>query len=270
MTTDPPREPEPMCVDDDSIPPIPPIAGGALDSAGVTLTSEDGNRFRAFAARSATPTRAGIVILPDVRGLHPFYEELALRFAEHGVDAIAIDYFGRTAGLGPRGGDFEHMPHAEATTFAGQSADLRAAVAYLRSEEGGAARSIFTTGFCFGGRLTFLSSTLGLGLQGVIGFYGWPMGKSRNDMPPPAEMTDRMESPVLAIFGGADQGIPVEAVETFRRALADAGVEHEVITYPDAPHSFFDRKAEEFADASADAWTRVLGFIGSRSREEAA
>ena len=70
-----------MCFDLDSHPPIVPIAGGALDSAELTLEAKDGNRFRAFRARAAQMTGAGIVILPDVRGLHPYYEELALRFA---------------------------------------------------------------------------------------------------------------------------------------------------------------------------------------------
>ena len=96
-----------MCFDPDSRPPIPPIAGGALDAREIELVSADGTRFAAYQAHAAEPTGAGIVILPDVRGLHAYYRELALRFAEHGVDAIAIDYFGRTAGIGERGTDFD-------------------------------------------------------------------------------------------------------------------------------------------------------------------
>ena len=62
-------------------------------------------------------------------------------------------------------------------------------------------------------------------------------------------------------MGGADEAIPRDEVEAFDRALAEAGVEHEVKIYEGAPHSFFDRKHEEFADASADAWARTLAFI---------
>src|SRR6185369_10047749 len=80
-----------MCFDLDSRPPIDPIAGGSLDAGPLTLTSADGTAFRAFGARPANPSGAGIVILPDVRGLHPFFEELALRHAEHGIAAVAID-----------------------------------------------------------------------------------------------------------------------------------------------------------------------------------
>ena len=100
-----------MCYDHDSHPPIDPISGAALDSAGITLTGEDGAKFQAYLARPAQPTGAGMVILPDVRGLHPFFEELALRYAEHGVTALAIDYFGRTAETDDRGPDFDYMPH---------------------------------------------------------------------------------------------------------------------------------------------------------------
>ena len=68
-------------------------------------------------------------------------------------------------------------------------------------------------------------------------------------------------APILALMGGDDAGIPLEDVNAFEEALAEAGVEHEVVVYPGAPHSFFDRKQEEFADASEDAWRRTLQFV---------
>jgi carboxymethylenebutenolidase len=258
-----------MCFDTDSRPPIAPIKGGALESGEVTLTGDDGKQFSAFAARAAQPIGAGAVLLPDVRGLHAYYEDLALRFAEQGVDAVAIDYFGRTAGLGRRETGFGYMPHVARTTFAGQSADIRTAAAWLRSEKGGGVTSLFTVGFCFGGRLSFLAATLGLDLAGVIGFYGLPVGPSRNDMPAPAEVAEGMASPVLGLFGGADQAIPPTSIATFEAALVAAGVEHRVVTYPDAPHSFFDRKADEFARTSEAAWAEVLGFVRSHTAQPA-
>jgi carboxymethylenebutenolidase len=250
-----------MCFDLDSRPPIPPIAGGALDSTELVLEASDGNRFRAFRARAATPISAGIVILPDVRGLHPFFEELALRFAEHGVDALAIDYFGRTAGLTARDDAFEYMPHVGQVTWAGVSADVRAAAEHLRMEDEGRVDALFTTGFCFGGRLAFLTPTLGLELAGAIGFYGFPVGPGRGDIPAPVDLVDRIANPILGLFGEADQGIPQDAVRTFDEALTRAGVDHRLVVYPGAPHSFFDRKAEEFADASAAAWEETLTFV---------
>ena len=250
-----------MCFDHDSRPPIRPIAGGALDSREVTLTAGDGNVFTAFGASAAEPTGASIVVLPDVRGLHTFYLELVLRFAENGIDAVGIDWFGRTAGLGRREDGFDHMPHVEQTTWDGVSADIAAGAAHARTLRANGSASLFTIGFCFGGRMSFLSPTLGLELAGAIGFYGPPAGPGRAGSPAPADEAGQIASPILGIFGGADAGIPQSAIGTFDRALEQAGVEHRLITYRDAPHSFFDRKAAEFKQESEQSWAEVLGFI---------
>jgi carboxymethylenebutenolidase len=255
-----------MCFEPDSHPPIAPVAGGALDSSRLTLTSAEGTSFSAFRTRAAQSSGAGILILPDVRGLHPYYEELALRFAESGIDALAIDYFGRTARDSNRDASFEYMPHVESTTFAGLSADVRAGADALRAD--GRVRSLFTLGFCFGGRLAFVTPTLGLGLAGAIGFYGGVAGPGRAGIPAPSDVVAEMLAPVLGLFGGADPGIPEASIETFRQALDRAEVEHELATYPGAPHSFFDRKADEFAEQSADAWQKVLAFIRSHTAPE--
>lgn len=248
-----------MCSDHDSRPPITPIAGGSLDAAEIMLEASDGNRFAGYLARAAVPTGAGMVVLPDVRGLHDYYRDLALRFAEHGVDAIALDYFGRTAGIGDRGPGFDWASHVPHTTYDGLRADVSAAVEHLRTATG--ATRTFTIGFCMGGRLAFLSDGFGLGLAGVVGFYGWPTGQSSNGTPAPADVAATFEAPVLAIFGGADQGIEAASVAAFEGALEAAGVEHRVVTYPGAPHSFFDRKQEAFEAASAAAWGEVLAFL---------
>jgi carboxymethylenebutenolidase len=249
-----------MCFDHDSRPPIASIAGGALDGTLIELTAADLNRFAAFRVRPTDPGGAGAVILPDVRGLHLFYEELALRFAERGVDAVAIDWFGRTAGVARRGEGFEHMPHVERTTWAGISADIAAGVEALRAD---GVRSIFTIGFCMGGRMSFLASTLGLDVSGVIGLYGTLEGPWRNDAPAPLDRLDEIATPILGLFGGADGAITPEAVAAFERGLTARGIDHVIHTYPDAPHSFFDRKAAEFAAESADAWDEVMEFIGA-------
>jgi carboxymethylenebutenolidase len=115
-------------------------------------------------------------------------------------------------------------------------------------------------GFCFGGRQSWLAAAGGHGLAGAIGFYGRP-GPFADGSPGPTQRASDLEAPILALMGGADAGIPPEDVAEFEAALQKAGVEHEVVTYPGAPHSFFDRRYEDFADASEDAWNRVLGFI---------
>jgi carboxymethylenebutenolidase len=251
-----------VCHDLDSSPPIRTISGAAVSHDDLVLEAADGNRFAAFAAMPDEPGAAGVVILPDVRGLYRFYEELALRFAEHGQAAVAIDYFGRTAGAEKRESDWEFMPHVEQTTHAGLQADVAAAVAHLRDA---GREATFTVGFCYGGRNSWLAATAGHGLAGAIGFYGRPKDGRPSDSPSPIAVADRIDAPILALMGGDDAGIPVADVEDFDEALDAAGVEHEVVLYPGAPHSFFDRKQEEFADASADAWNRTLALIARNS-----
>jgi carboxymethylenebutenolidase len=246
-----------VCFDLDSSPPVPVISGASVSHDELVLEAGDGNRFAAFLATPEEPAGQGVVILPDVRGLYRFYEELALRFAERGYAALAFDYFGRTAGAKKRGEEFEYRPHVEALNSEQIQRDVGAAVEHLRSL---GVRSVFTVGFCLGGRQSWLAAGSGHGLAGAVGFYGRP-GVSQDGQPGPAQAAGRIEAPILALQGGADQNILPADNEAFEQALADAGVEHELVVYEGAPHSFFDRKQEEFAAASDDAWQRTLEFI---------
>ena len=249
-----------MCFEPDSVPPIPVISGGApVRSEDIVLEAADGARLAGFLALPDDGARVGIVVLPDVRGLYRFYEELALRFAERGFAALAFDYFGRTAGVAKRDDDFPYMDHVALTTPEGIQQDVRAAVERLRSPAGGGCEVVFSVGFCFGGRNSWLAAAGGHGLAGAIGFYG--STGERNGVPGPTQRAGEFEAPILALQAGDDANILPEHNAAFDDALTAAGVEHELVVYAGAPHSFFDRKFEEYADASADAWDRVLGFI---------
>jgi carboxymethylenebutenolidase len=241
-----------MCYSDDARPPLPPIGGAAADQGDMTLTAADGNKFMAYFARASKPTGAGMVVLPDVRGLHHFYKELAQRFAEAGIDAVAIDYFGRTAGIGDRGEEFDYKPYVEKTTPEGIAADTAAAMGYLRSKDGGAVKSVFTVGFCFGGSNSWNQSALQPDLDGAIGFYGRPE-RSR-------PFISKMKAPLLMLIAGADFTPREEFIE-FDRQLAEAGVPHEMHIYEGAPHSFFDRTFDQWKEACDDAWRRMLAFV---------
>ena len=238
--------------------------GGTASGESVVLTSQDGTKFSAFVARPQAPTGAGIVILPDVRGLFRFYEDLASRFAIAGVTAISIDYFGRTAGLAQRDESFEYMPHVEQTKADQIAHDVSAAIAYLRALPGANLTAVYTVGFCFGGGNSLQQAANHHGLSGVIAFYGSPT-RSRSGAPAPIDRIRDFECPVLGLYGGADKGIPVEDVQQFDTALAQAGIEHEIHIYPNAPHSFFDRTYDQFQQESADAWQRMIAFIGAHT-----
>jgi carboxymethylenebutenolidase len=262
-----------MCFDHDALPPdlpadlvLPRLGGGAAAEL-VELTSADGTRFSAALAVAPEAREPAVVILPDVRGLYRFYVELAERFAAAGHSAVAIDYFGRTAGTGERPDEWAAWDHVLATTPEQIQADVAAAIELLRERAG--ATSFVAVGFCFGGAQAFLAATNGdLPLSGVIAFYGALEG-ARLEIPSPKDEAIATRHRVLALFGGADQGISAEDRRTFEANLERSGAEYEIVLYPDAPHSFFDRKQEEFADASQDAWRRTLGFlddVGARTR----
>jgi carboxymethylenebutenolidase len=250
-----------MCYSLDARPPLPPITGGSTDDRDLVLTAADGSRFAAYSVRATGPIGAGIVVMPDVRGLHTFYRELARRFAEAGVHAVAIDYFGRTAGTESRAEDFDFMSHVKQTTAEGIAADVGAAIAYLRSAEGGRAASIFTVGFCFGGSASWRQSAQQPGLAGAIGFYGRP-ANARDLIP-------QMKAPLLLLLAGDDRATTPDENDRFDRELTEAKVPHKKVVYAGAPHSFFDRSFEQYQQASEDAWRQMLSFIKEHTREPA-
>jgi len=257
-----------MCSPFDARPPelpadlaIAPIAGGAGAEL-LELTSADGTRFSAALAESPEPQGPAVVVLPDVRGLYRFYSELAERFAQAGHHAITIDYFGRTAGLAFRGEDFDYLPHLHPTTPEQVQADIAAATRALHDRTG--AETFVTVGFCFGGAQSFLAATNPtLDLAAAIGFYG-TLDARRTGMdflPSPLDHATHTRIPVLGLFGGADPMIPAEDIDAYAAALGTTGVNYEIITYPGAPHSFFDRSFTEHAEESAGAWRQVLSFL---------
>jgi carboxymethylenebutenolidase len=253
-----------MCYDDNARPPLPPIAGGVAQGEDIVLTAADGNRFAAYVARSGNAGGSQVLIYPDVRGLHQFYKELALRFAEIGISAIAMDYFGRTAGLTARDEKFEFMPHVQQLRLNTVLADASASLAHLRGGTG-ARRATFTVGFCMGGSLSLYTSAEDLGLAGVIAFYAGMSRKMDEQKGTALDVAPHARVPVLGLFGGADPGIPPEQVHALDQALDQSGVIHEIINYPGAPHSFFDRRAMDYAEASADAWKRILDFMAAHT-----
>jgi len=249
-----------MCVGHDAeLPALPPGPQTAV-SERLILEAADGNRFNALAADPTEPTDVAVLVLPDVRGLFKFYEDLACRFAAEGHRSIAIDYFGRTAGTEERDSEFPYMDHVSQTTSQGLNADIAAAVAYLRADNPDI--RIYSVGFCFGGNISWGAATQkDHALAGAIGFYGRPDADRPAGDGPIWERGHLIESPVLALFGGDDPGIPPENIARFDAALEDAGVPHEVATYAGAPHSFFDRSQGEFSAESLDAWNRMMEFI---------
>src|SRR5690349_1893374 len=208
-----------MCHDHDSRPPAPPRTGEVAERGVLTLTSADGTEFSAAYAAPAEPPRVGVVVLPDIRGLHPYYVALAERFAETGAATVAIDYFGRTAGVcadGTREEDFDWQAHIPKTTPEGIDSDITAAIEYLRGRTR-ADLPVITVGFCFGGSHSWRQSGGTLDLAGCAGFYGKPSVVG--------DAARRAHLPTVMIIAGADAATPVaeqlQLAETMRAAGAE-------------------------------------------------
>jgi carboxymethylenebutenolidase len=247
-----------MCHDHDSRPPAPPRTGDVAERGTLTLTSADGTAFSAAYAAPAAPGRVGVVVLPDVRGLHPYYVALAERFAEAGLPAVAIDWFGRTAGLaggdtgtGVREADFDYQAHIPATKPEAIDADISAAIGYLR-ERTRPDLPVVTVGFCFGGSHSWRQSGGDLDLAACVGFYGRPAMVG--------DAARRAHRPTLMVIAGADAATPVEDQVQLAETMRAAGAEVETAIYDGAPHSFFDRAFGEWQEACADAWRRILAL----------
>lgn len=238
-----------MCHSDDSRPPAPPVRGAVIGHHERTLTASDGNVFDAYEAHPEAASTLGFVILPDIRGLHAYYKDLAVRFAEAGFHAIAFDYYARTAGRGDRSDAFDYMPHWKATTPAGVDADVRACIDKLRAN--GVDR-VFTVGFCFGGTNSWRQAAVQPDVAGAVGFYGRPDGI--------VAVQAQVHAPLLMLLGGADASIEPASFDDMLANLQARGIEAERHVYDGAPHSFFDRTFAQFTDECADAWSRILAF----------
>jgi carboxymethylenebutenolidase len=253
-----------MCHDHDSRPPflpahrvLPRLAGGA-GAEHLETPSADGSTVTVALAETPSPKGPAVVILPDVRGLAPFYDALAERFAAAGHHAAVLDYFGRTHGF-PHGDDFDRMEATKQTKQGQIQDDLAATTALLKERTG--AEQVVVVGFCFGGTNTYLTAANpDLDFDGYVAFYGGQNG-ARWGFDNPADVAAQMSGPILGLFGGGDKGISAEDVQRLEDALTAADVDHDIHTYPGAPHGFFDHGLEEWAEACADAWERVLTFL---------
>lgn len=239
-----------MCHSVDALPPAAPVVTGEVAEHGpLELTAADGNRVRAYRAVPGVPNGRSVLLLPDVRGLHPFYEALARRFAEAGFHTLAMDYYGRSGGTGARDDSFDGLAHLERLEPSHVESDAAAAVAAIRRGGDG---PVFSVGFCLGGGYSWRLAAAGLGLAGSAGFYG-----------PPRFFGDRtadLSAPLLMLLAGDDVATPQEEFDALTAGFDEAGKEYEKHVYAGAPHSFFDAAHAEWADACADAWHRILDF----------
>ena len=195
-----------------------------------------------FLARPTVPPPwPGVLVVHEGNGMSPQLLRVCQRLAAEGFVALAPDLFWRFGGSDPN----EFAEHLRSIRHADVVADLGFAVDELRSL---GAMTVGVTGFCMGGRFTYLAALSGLDIQCAAPFYGTGIDTE------PGEA----HCPLLIFFGGVDEYIPPEAIEAARARHPD-----DTVVYPEAGHGFMRDGSESYDDAAAtDAWSRLLAFFG--------
>jgi carboxymethylenebutenolidase len=234
-----------------------------MPAESITVTTPDGP-MRVFEATpgDGAATRAVVVVM-EAFGVNAHIEDVTRRFADAGYHAVAPDFFHRGDGGTAEYGDWDAVMKLFGSVSGDGdiSTDVDAALDHLRAA-GFSDDRIAIVGFCFGGRVTFLTS-LRHKLGAAAGFYGGGIVSGRiPQFPPLIAQTASLQTPWLGLFGDDDASIPVEDVEELRGALLEANVDTEIVRYPNAGHGFHcDARPDYDAGAAADAWSRTLGWF---------
>lgn len=251
-----------------------PVPGAVTDpslvtESSTTVTAEDGHAVPVHAAR---PSRAeerlpGLVVIHEAFGVNDHIRDVCRRFAAQGFVAAAPDLFARVGGPPPPGAMQEAMRRIGAMSDPEAVADLRATVAWLREQPGCSGR-VGCIGFCMGGRLSLLLATHPGVLDRAIDCWGGRITRrtatvdERHPDVVVERVADRLDCPLLGVFGADDQNPDASDVEELRVALDVRGLEHRVLVYPDAGHAFFADYRPTYREGPAQAaWTEFLRFL---------
>lgn len=232
-----------------------------MQTATLEIPTADGP-MALYEARPDGAARGAVVVIQEAFGVNDHIEDVTRRLAAEGYRAVAPALFHRAGGGTASYDDFAAViPLFEGLTDAGILVDLDATRVHL-GEHGFADAATGIVGFCFGGRATFLAA-LHAPFGAAVGFYGGGIVTPRfPQFPALVDRVGELRAPWLGLFGDEDGSIPVEDVETLRRALESAPVDTEIVRYPGAEHGFHcDVRASYHAAAAADAWSRALAWL---------
>lgn len=225
--------------------------------------------FKLPAYRAAPINKVGapvVLVVSEIFGVHEHIADVARRLAKAGYFAIAPELFERQGD--PRAyGEIAKLV-AEVVSKAPDAqvmGDLDASVAWAKAEGADTSR-LGITGFCWGGRITWLYSAHNPGVRAGVAWYGRLVGQA-NPLQPrhPVDLAAQLHAPVLGLYGGQDGGIPLDTVESMKAALAagsDAARRSRFHVYPDAGHAFHaDYRPSFRPEAAKDGWQRCLAWF---------
>lgn len=234
-----------------------------LDAADVTIPAGD-IEIPAYRAMPATGGPFAIVlVVQEIFGVHEHIKDVCRRLARAGYMAIAPQMYVRQGDVSGLGSIDEVRAIVAKVPDAQVMSDLDAAVAYAAASGKGDVKRLGITGFCWGGRVTWLYAAHNPNLRAGVAWYGRLTGEPTQLTPKhPVDVAPDLKAPVLGLYGSADQGIPVETVERMRAACASAGKSCEIVLYEGAPHAFHaDYRPSYRAEPARDGWNRLLTFF---------
>lgn len=212
-----------------------------------------------------------VIVASEIFGVHEHIADMARRFAKQGYMAIAPEFFTRAGDPTSLGTIAEIMSQIIAKTSDNQvMGDISACLTWAGKNQGDLTK-VGITGFCWGGRVTWLACAKIPQMKAGVAWYGRLVGDKSDNFPlHPVDIAASLKGPVLGLYGGDDPGIPLETVEKMRQALAQAGMSNPaakksmIEVYPQAPHAFnADYRASYRADAAKDGWQKCLAWFKS-------
>ena len=238
------------------------------DSTGLTageirIPTTDG----AIPAYRAMPSEGGpfapVLVVQEIFGVHEHIKDVCRRFAKFGYLAVAPELYARQGDVSTLSEIDEIRKIVAKVPDAQVMEDLDAAAAWIRTSGKANIEKLGITGFCWGGRIVWLYAAHSTQVKAGVAWYGRLTGKA-NDLQPfhPLDIAAGVKAPVLGLYGGSDQGIPLESVEQMRKALQAAERPSVIIVYPDTPHAFFaDYRPSYRKEAAEDGWSRLLRWF---------
>lgn len=202
-----------------------------------------------------------VLVVQEIFGVHEHIKDVCRRLAKLGYCAISVELYARQGNVA--NAPMEQIrPIVAAVPDAQVMSDLDAAVAFAKASGSVDTSKLAITGFCWGGRITWLYAAHNPGVKAGIAWYGRVVGDKTPLQPAnPIDVADKIKAPVLGLYGGADQGIPVASLDQLKAALG-AGSKSEFVVYPDAPHAFHADYRPSYREAAAkDGWARLVTWL---------
>jgi carboxymethylenebutenolidase len=215
----------------------------------------------------AMPAKGGpfpvVLVVQEIFGVHEHIKDICRRFAKAGYYAIAPELYFRQGDVSKLKTIDEIRPIVAKVPDAQVMADLDATVEFAQKSGKGDVAKLGITGFCWGGRIVWLYAEHSKQLKAGAVWYGRLVGDPSENQPKhPVNVAPDLKAPVIGLYGGKDQGIPLDTVEQMRAALKKAKVDAEIVVYPDAPHAFLADYRPSYVEADAkDAWQKMLAWF---------